>query len=98
MGQPAARVGDGTAHGTPLALGPGCATVTIGGRPAWRAGADAHTCPLADGPKPHGGGVVQAGSRTVSIGGVPAARQGDQIVEAGPPNAITMGEPTVLIG
>ncbi len=31
MGQPAARVGDLTAHGTPLAPGPGCPTVLIGG-------------------------------------------------------------------
>ena len=31
MGQPAARVGDITSHGTPLAPGPGCPTVLIGG-------------------------------------------------------------------
>jgi uncharacterized Zn-binding protein involved in type VI secretion len=98
MGQPAARVGDPTAHGSPLAVGPGCPAVLIGGRPAWRAGSDTHTCPLSDGPKPHVGGVVPSGSMTVLVGGLPAARQGDQILEAGPPNAITMGEPTVLIG
>jgi uncharacterized Zn-binding protein involved in type VI secretion len=98
MGKPAARVTDTTSHGTPLAPGPGCPTVLIGGRPAWRAGADFHTCPLSDGPKPHVGGMVAVGSTSVLIGGLPAARQGDQVVEVGPPNAIAVGEPTVLIG
>jgi uncharacterized Zn-binding protein involved in type VI secretion len=36
MGQPAARVGDMTAHGSPLAGAPGCPTVLIGNMPAWR--------------------------------------------------------------
>jgi uncharacterized Zn-binding protein involved in type VI secretion len=98
MGQPAARVGDLTSHGTPLSPGPGCPTVLIGGKPAWRAGADVHTCPLSDGPKPHVGGTVAVGSATVIIGGLPAARQGDQVVEVGPPNAIAVGEFTVVIG
>jgi uncharacterized Zn-binding protein involved in type VI secretion len=98
MGQPAARIGDQTSHGTPLGPGPGCPTVLIGNRPAWRATADSHVCPLSDGPKPHGGGVVAVGSMTVQIGGMPAARMGDMVVEAGPPNAILGGEPTVLIG
>lgn len=39
-----------------------------------------------------------AGSLTVNIGGLPAARQGDLVVEAGAPNAIVAGAPTVLIG
>ena len=98
MGQPAARVGDQTSHGTPLGPGPGSPTVLIGGMPAWRAGSDVHTCPLSDGPKPHVGGVVAVGSATVLIGGLPAARQGDQVVEASAPNVIAMGAPTVLIG
>lgn len=98
MGQPAARVGDQTAHGTPLAPGPGSTNVLIGGKPAWRATSDTHTCPLSDGPKPHVGGVVAIGSFTVLINNLPAARQGDQITEVGPPNPIAMGEPTVLIG
>src|SRR5262245_60365724 len=98
MGRPAARLGDTTSHGTPLAPGPGCPTVLIGGKPAWRAAADTHACPLFDGPKPHVGGVVIVGSVTVKIGGLSAARQGDMVVEAGAPNAIAMGLPTVVIG
>lgn len=98
MGQPAARVGDQTSHGTPLGPGPGLPTVLIGGMPAWRAGSDVHACPLSDGPKPHVGGVVVVGSATVLIGGLPAARQGDQVVEASAPNVIAIGAPTVLIG
>ena len=98
MGQPAARVGDMTSHGTPLGPGPGCPTVMIGGLPAWRAVSDMHVCPLVDGLKPHVGGTVAMGSVTVMIGGAPAARQGDMVVEAGAPNAIAMGFPTVTIG
>ena len=98
MGQPAARLGDQTSHGTPLGPGPGCPSVLIGGRPAWRAGGDTHACPLFDGPRPHVGGTVAVGSATVLIGGLPAARQGDAIIEAGPPNAIATGLSTVLIG
>jgi uncharacterized Zn-binding protein involved in type VI secretion len=97
MGQPAARIGDQTSHGTPLAPGPGSVNVLIGGRPAWRAGADFHACPLFSGPVPHVGGVVAVGSPTVLIGGLPAARQGDVVAEA-PPNTILLGEITVLIG
>jgi uncharacterized Zn-binding protein involved in type VI secretion len=95
---PAARVGDTTSHGSPLAPGPGSANVLIGGMPAWRAGADMHTCPLSTGPVPHVGGMVPLGSTTVLINNLPASRQGDQIVESGPPNAIAMGCPNVLIG
>jgi uncharacterized Zn-binding protein involved in type VI secretion len=98
MGQPAARFGDQTSHGTPLAPGPGLVTVMIGGKPAWRAGVDVHACPLVDGLKPHVGGVVAVGSVTVMIGGLPAARQSDLVVEAGAPNAIVLGAPTVMIG
>ncbi|MEM6807837.1 MAG: PAAR domain-containing protein [Pseudomonadota bacterium] len=98
MGQPAARMGDTTSHGTPLSPGPGSTTVLIGGQPAWRAGLDFHTCPLTTGTVPHVGGVVAMGSTTVFINGMPAARQGDQVVEAGPPNAIALGATTVLIG
>lgn len=99
MGLPAARVGDTTSHGTPLGPGPGSPNVLIGGMPAWRATSDFHTCPLVSpGPVPHVGGVIAVGSTTVLINNLPAARQGDMIVESGPPNSIVMGCPMVLIG
>lgn len=94
---PAARITDPTAHGPPL-TGVGSTTVLIGGLPAWRAAVDFHTCPLSSGPVPHVGGTVAVGSTSVLIDGAPAARQGDTIVESGPPNSITVGCPTVSIG
>jgi uncharacterized Zn-binding protein involved in type VI secretion len=97
----AARVGDMTSHGsplTPLTPGMGSPDVLIGGQPAWRATVDVHVCPLFNGIVPHVGGTVAKGSTTVYINGFPAARQGDQIVESGPPNSITAGLPTVQIG
>jgi len=51
-----------------------------------------------NGVQPHVGGMVAKGSLTVLIDGFPAARMGDQIVEAGGPNVIATGCPTVLIG
>jgi len=98
MGQAAARLGDNTSHGTPLASGPGSPNVLIGGMPAWRVGIDMHSCPLVTGTVPHVGGVVSIGSTTVFINGSPAARMGDKIMEAGAPNSIVSGETTVLIG
>ena len=98
MGLPAARVGDLTSHGTPLGPGPGAPNVLIAGQPAWRAGSDLHACPLVNGLQPHVGGTVAVGSPTVLIGGLPAARQMDVIIEPGGPNAIAAGAPTVLIG
>jgi uncharacterized Zn-binding protein involved in type VI secretion len=94
----AARVGDLTSHGTPLGPGPGSPTVLIGGQPAWCAGVDTHACPLVNVVQPHVGGMVAVGSLTVLIDGFPAARMGDKIVEAGGPNVIAVGCPTVLIG
>ena len=96
MGQPAARATDQTSHGIPLS-GPGSTNVLIGGLPAWRM-SDMHTCPLVTGTVPHVGGTVAMGSMTVMINGQPAVRQGDQIIEVGPPNAIASGEMTVLLG
>jgi uncharacterized Zn-binding protein involved in type VI secretion len=98
----AARVGDMTSHGTPLTpVTPlmGSPSVLIGGQPAWRATFDVHTCPLSNGPVVHVGGVVAVGSTTVYINSLPAARQGDKIVEGGGgPNSIAAGCPTVRIG
>jgi len=62
-------------------------------------GADIHTCSTPSPVPPHGPGVVINGSSTVSINGLPAARQGDSILEPlGPMNKISMGCPTVNIG
>lgn len=62
-------------------------------------GADIHTCATPLPIPPHGPGVVITPSKTVMLANMPAARQGDTILEAvGPPNSITMGCPTVLIG
>lgn len=94
---PAARVGDPTAHGSPLA-GAGCPTVLIGGMPAWRALSDFTPCPLVTGVVPHVGGVAAPGMPTVLIGGMPAATAGNTIIESGPPNSIASGCPTVMIG
>lgn len=90
-------------------LGAGCATVLIGGKPAWRVG-DQHTCPLVNSPPPSGPGTphgpgttMPPGSVTVLVGGMPAARLGDQIMEPAavvplpPNNPILSGAPTVLI-
>ncbi|HEX9963210.1 MAG TPA: PAAR domain-containing protein [Pyrinomonadaceae bacterium] len=63
------------------------------------AGADIHMCATPLPVPPHGPGVVITPSATVMIGNLPAARMGDTILEAvGPPNTITKGEPTVIIG
>ncbi len=62
-------------------------------------GADIHSCTTPTPVPPHGPGVVINGSATVLINSLPAARQGDTILEAiGPLNIITKGEPTVIIG
>ncbi len=88
-----------TSHGTPLTplAPPPPPTVLIGGQPAWRAGIDVHYCPLST-PNPHVGGSVAVGSVTVLINNASAARQGDVVVEAGGPNSIVAGCPTVMIG
>ncbi|MGB7210443.1 MAG: hypothetical protein WBD27_17450 [Pyrinomonadaceae bacterium] len=62
-------------------------------------GSDIHACATPLPIPPHGPGIVITPSKTVMIALFPAARQGDTILEAvGPPNKITKGEMTVLIG
>jgi uncharacterized Zn-binding protein involved in type VI secretion len=59
---------------------------------------DLHTCPAANGPVPHvGGPILPPGAPTVLIGGMPAARVGDQALCVGPPDVIVAGSGTVLI-
>ncbi len=95
---PAATLNSLTSHGSPFLPGTGSINIFIGGKPALRAGIDVHVCPLSDGPKPHVGGVVSIGSSTVFFNNMPSVRVGDLITEAGAPNAITQGDPTVMIG
>ena len=99
MGKPAARVGD--LHVCPFVtpglppvphvggpiLGPGCATVLIGGQPAAVMG---DTCTCVGPPD-----AIIFGSTGVLIGGLPAARMGDNCAHGG---MIAVGFPTVLIG
>jgi uncharacterized Zn-binding protein involved in type VI secretion len=96
---PAARIGDSTAHGGVITVG--FPTVLIGGKPAARVG-DMHTCPMQTPgvpPIPHvGGPILPPGAVTVLIGGLPAARMGDMATCVGPPDAIIIGCPTVIIG
>jgi uncharacterized Zn-binding protein involved in type VI secretion len=98
MPQPAARMGDMTAHGGVISSG--FPQVLIGGQPAARMG-DMHTCPMATPgtpPIPHVGGPITMGSPTVLIGGQPAARVGDMATCVGPPDSIIQpGCITVLI-
>ena len=90
---PAARVLDSTTHGGTI-VGPGEATVLIGGMPAAVMG-DNHVCSLP--PNVHQPTVSPflIGSGTVLIGGKPAIRVGDTcLCGAG----AAVGEPTVMIG
>lgn len=89
----AARVTDTTTHGGTI-VGPGEATVLIGGMPAAVMG-DNHVCSLP--PNAHQPTVSPflIGSSTVMIGGKPAIRVSDTcLCGAG----AAVGEPTVMIG
>ncbi|MCY1334925.1 PAAR motif protein [compost metagenome] len=68
-------------------LGPGVASVLIGGLPAAVVG-DSASC---SGPPDS----IVAGSATVMIGGKPAARMGDSTAHGG---SIVLGDFTVMIG
>ncbi|RAI84837.1 PAAR domain-containing protein [Algoriphagus yeomjeoni] len=89
----AARFGDTTTHGGTI-IGPGEATVLIGGMPAAVLG-DNHACSLP--PNTHQPTVSPfiAGSATVLIGGKPAVRVGDTCICGA---SAAVGEPTVIIG
>lgn len=95
MGLPAARLGDPTVHGGVIVAG--FPTVMIGGMPAARI-TDMHTCPMVTVLVPHVGGPIILGSFTVLVGGMPQSRQTDMLTCVGPPDAIMMGCPTVLVG
>ncbi len=87
----AARVTDVTTHGGTI-VGPGVATVLIGGMPAAVMG-DTHVCPIVP-PHPPSSPFI-LGSATVLIGGVPALRTSDVCVCGA---GAAVGEPTVMIG
>lgn len=90
----AVRVGDTLNHGGAV-VGPGVATVLIGGMPA-ATQTDMGVCPMQyPGPVPHVGGPFVTGSATVLIGGKPAARTTDTLVCGA---MVAVGEPTVTIG
>jgi uncharacterized Zn-binding protein involved in type VI secretion len=89
----AVRVTDTTNHGGTV-IGPGVATVLIGGLPA-AVLADNHICSLPpNSHQPTASPFIQ-GSATVMIGGKPAVRVGDTCVCGA---AAVVGEPTVIIG
>ncbi len=98
MGQPAARAGDLTSHGSPLGPSGGSTNVFIGGKPAWRVGVDMHNCPISPSPT-HIGGFVVSGSSSVFINNAQAVRMNDKVMESGGGlNSITSGEMSVQIG
>ncbi len=90
---PAARMGDVTNHGGTI-VGPGEATVLIGGMPAAVA-LDTHVCVLPPPGHVPTSSPFPIGSATVLIGGKPALRVGD-VCLCGASAAV--GEPTVMIG
>lgn len=58
---------------------------------------DMHTCPMVTGTVPHVGGPIAAGTPTVLICFMPAARLGDMAVCVGPPDSIIKGSSSVMI-
>lgn len=88
----AARVGDTSTHGGTI-VGPGNATVLIGGMPAAVAG-DMHVCSLPPNAHQPTASPFPSGSTTVLIGGMPAIRSTDTCI-CGAMAAV--GEPTVII-
>lgn len=91
-GAPAAKAAEETTKATTAATM--SSTITSAS-----AGADIHSCTTPLPLPPHGPGVVIDGSATVLINNLPACRMGDTVLEAvGPPNKITGGCMTVLIG
>lgn len=59
---------------------------------------DNHICPVVGPSGPHVGGPVARGEPTVLIGEQAAARVGDPLTCAGPPDAVASGATSVLIG
>lgn len=87
----AGRVGDVTTHGGTV-VGPGVATVLIGGMPAAVMG-DLHACVIPP-PSHIPSSPFTLGSATVLIQGRPAVRAGD-VCACGA--SVAVGAPTVVI-
>ncbi|MGR5285085.1 PAAR domain-containing protein [Vibrio maritimus] len=66
------------------------------GKPAARIG-DNHQCPETTAKVSHIGGPVAAGSSSITINGMPAARKGDKLICVGPPDTIKEGSSSVFI-
>ena len=85
MGQPAARLGDATAHGSPLFPGPPSMNVIIGGQPAWlgmtAAAAAALAKTLADGVKDVADKTAKAAA-AASLGPVASAKAQKDLADA----------------
>ncbi|MCH7870268.1 MAG: PAAR domain-containing protein [Planctomycetes bacterium] len=80
-------------------LKPAAEAATVATFNAIAGASDLHTCTIPVPPMPHGPGLVTKASSTVMINGLPAARQGDNVMEAcGGGDPISMGFPTVDIG
>ena len=72
-GRPAARIGDPTAHGSPLAGSPGSPTVLIGGMPAWRGISAAAAATLAAAVAQGAAAIAQASAIATAAAGTPGA-------------------------
>lgn len=83
---PAARLGDPTAHGGPLAPGPGSTNVMIGGQPAWRGLTPAGAAATAGTPA---GPAAQANLVKTAI---------ERVANVANPMAGSGADPTVMIG
>ena len=85
MGMPAARMGDATAHGSPLVPGPPSVNVIIGGQPAWlgmtAAAAAALAATLAEGVKDVADKTAKAAA-AASLGPIASAKAQKDLVEA----------------
>lgn len=72
-GRPAARLGDMTAHGSPLAGALGAPTVLIGGQPAWRGTTAAGAAVLAQGVAKAAQDIATASAAATAAAGTPGA-------------------------
>lgn len=69
---PAARLGDMTAHGSPLGPGPGAPTVLIGGQPAWRGLSPAAVAALLKAVADAAKAIAEASAKAAAAAATPA--------------------------